>query len=307
MQIVHTLENKQQALALTIGNFDGVHRGHQSIIQTLTETAEQKHLLPAAMTFSPHAKALFQDCRNYLISSDAEKADYLGSHGIELLYQIPFDLAFSQIKAADFVKHLAENLKVKHLLVGDDFRFGYQGRGDFSLLQTLSKTYDFTVENTPTVYFDKHRISSSRVRNAIQAADFSLIKNLLGRQLAYSGTVIADRQLGHQIGFPTANLQFSDTRLLPQGVFAVHVHIEGVQRTYQGMCNIGTKPTVDDRQHRQIETHLFDFSGDLYGKHLTVIPMSKIREEMKFSGIEQLVQQLQQDKRVAQERLTQRQ
>lgn len=296
MQIVHTLENKQQPLALTIGNFDGVHRGHQAIISTLIKTAEQKNLHPAVMTFSPHAKVLFKDCSNYLISSDEEKADYLRTHGVKTLYQIPFDQNFANITAEQFIDILVQQLNVKHLLVGDDFRFGYQGKGDFHLLEEKVQPHNVTVERTPTIHYADKRISSSRIREAVRLADFDLVEKLLNRRLSYQGIVVADKQLGRTIDFPTANLRFPDTRLLPAGVFAVWVNIEDDKSTYQGMCNIGTKPTLENSQQRQIETHIFNFSGDLYGKKLIVTPIEKIRDEQKFHGLTALIEQLHNDK-----------
>lgn len=297
MQIIHTLTNEDsKPLALTIGNFDGVHIGHQAIINTLAQTAAQQDYLPAAMTFSPHAKVFFGQASNFLISSDREKADYMASHGIQRLYQIPFDDRIAQIAARDFVERLIHQLKVKYLLVGDDFRFGHKGQGDFALLSELCTQHHIGVQHTPTIRYGKQRVSSSRVREAIKAGDFALVATLLGRELSYRGTVIAGKQLGRTIDFPTANICLPMSRLLPDGVFAVKVRIADDENSYYGMCNIGTKPTVDDSNTRQIETHIFDFSGDLYGKEIAVTPIAKLRDEQKFDDIDALVVQLHRDK-----------
>lgn len=300
MQIKHSLtEFNHQPLALTIGNFDGVHIGHQAIFSGLVQQAREKSLTPAAMTFSPHAKALFEPCENYLINSDAEKAEYIAEQGIVCLYQIPFDQAFSQIAAENFIDLLIHQLKVKYLLVGDDFRFGYRGQGDFELLFQRCQSSGVIVEHTPTITYADKRVSSSRIRKAIQSAvqqsDFDTIAELLGRRLCYQGTVIAGNQLGRTIDFPTANIRLPDNRLLPNGVFAVRVKLDSSETVYQGMCNIGRKPTIGEHQ-RQIEVHLFDFNDDLYGKALIIEPVAKIRDEQKFASVNELVEQLRADK-----------
>lgn len=306
MQILHSLSNsQQQPLAMTIGNFDGVHLGHQTIVRELVSAAKDKQLIPAVMTFSPHAKVLWGNCNNYLISSDTDKARFLKYHGIKKLYQIPFNQAFSQITAKVFVDYLVKQLQVKYLLVGDDFRFGHQGRGDFAFLMHQAKHRDMVVKNTPTIDMDGQRISSSRIRTAIKQGDFDLAQKLLGYSLTYRGVVVADKQLGRKINFPTANLRLPATRLLPHGVFAVQAQVDTHPHRYQGMCNIGTKPTVEHNADRQIETHLFDFSKDIYGKILTITPIAKIRNEQTFTTIEALVQQLHHDKQHALQLLSQ--
>lgn len=289
-------------LALTIGNFDGVHLGHQAILSTLVDTAVMYGYRPAAMTFSPHAKVFFAGAVDFLINDDAEKATLIADQGIHTLFQIPFNEAFSRTTAESFVHLLIDVLNVKFLLVGDDFRFGYQGKGDFPLLSRLCAEQGVTVQNTPTIRVGEQRVSSSRVRQAVKAADFDEVARLLGRPLNYQGEVITGNQLGRQLNFPTANIRLPQTRLLPDGVFAVRVKADG--QHYGGMCNIGTKPTVDATNLRQIETHLFDFSGNLYGKTICIEPLAKIRDEQKFDGIEELITQLEKDKTTTQSVLT---
>lgn len=297
MQIFTALNNPtDKPLALTIGHFDGVHLGHQAILQTLVATADKKHLCPAVMTFSPHAKIFFHHYINYLISSDAEKTTLIEQYNIRQYYQIPFDERFSHISATDFIAHLLSKLNVRYLLVGDDFRFGYRGSGDFTLLQQHCATADILVEHTPTINYQNERVSSSRVRQAIKAADFTLVSTLLNRPLSYSGRVISDRKLGRQLGFPTANIRLPNERLLPNGVFAVTATLDGDSKTYNGMSNIGHKPTIAQQNLRQIETHLFDFDADLYGKILTLRIIAKLRDEQKFPHITALIAQLHRDK-----------
>lgn len=295
MQIIRTLTAaNDQPLALTIGNFDGVHIGHRAILEKLVIAAEQSQFVPAAMTFAPHAKVFFGKATDFLINSDAEKAELIAEQGIQTLFQIPFDDDFSRMTPEAFVEALIDDLNVKFLLVGDDFRFGYQGRGDFSLLSRVCEVHDVAVQHTPTIRLGDKRVSSSRVRQAIKASDFATTEMLLGRRLTYRGEVITGKKLGRQINFPTANVRLPQTRLLPDGVFAVRVTVN--KQTYGGMCNIGTKPTVDDTQTRQIEVHLFDFNNDLYGQTIVIEPLAKIRDEQQFSNVDKLVVQLGRDK-----------
>ncbi len=297
-QTLHTLENTDCApLALTIGNFDGVHIGHQAMIDCLVKNAQIHHLRPAAMTFSPHAKVLFGHCDNYLISSDEEKSQVLCQHGIEQLYQIPFNHAFSRLSAETFLNKLRQ-LPVKYLLVGEDFRFGYQGKGNWDYLVKYGKQHGIIIEQMPTVNFHSERVSSSRIRDHIRHAsshdDFLHIAELLGRPLSYSGLVKRGKQLGKTIGFPTANIYIPKTRLLPTGVFVVSVNVQN--KNYWGMCNIGTNPTIDDDIPRRIEVHLLSFDGDLYDKKICVQPLVKLREEQRFNGVAELINQLEKDK-----------
>lgn len=307
MQIIHTPINENNTpIALTIGNFDGVHIGHQAILNKVVSVAQQKGYRSVAMTFSPNAKVFFGNSENFLISSDKENASYIADIGIDTLLQIPFDTKFSQLSADEFIDMLVYRLRVKYLLVGDDFRFGYQGSGDFSLLEKACQKHHIELQRTPTISYQNERVSSSRVREAIGNNDFDLVEKLLGRRLSYTGKVIQGKQLGRTIKFPTANITLPKNRLLPNGVFAVKVHITDdlsdklsvspVSSIYYGMCNIGTKPTVSNENLRQIETHLFDFNQDLYGKTLHIEPIAKIRDEQKFNGIDELVAQLEKDK-----------
>ncbi len=311
MQIIHIPINENNTpIALTIGNFDGVHIGHQAILNKVVSVAQQKSYRSVAMTFSPHVKVFFGSTENFLINSDEEKASYIAEQGIDTLLQIPFDTEFSQLSADDFIDMLVYRLQVKYLLVGDDFRFGYQGIGDFNLLEKACQKHHIELQRTPTISYQNERVSSSRVREAIGNNDFDLVEKLLGRRLSYAGKVIQGKQLGRTIKFPTANITLPKNRLLPSGVFAVKVRITDdlsdrlsdnlsvleKPQTYNGMCNIGTKPTVSDENLRQIETHLFDFNQDLYGKTLHIEPIAKIRDEQKFNGIDELVAQLQKDK-----------
>ncbi len=296
MDIFYSLNPSNSPISLTIGNFDGVHIGHQAILRKVVQVAKKNSYKSAVMTFFPHPKVFWGEAENFLISSNEEKQEHILNCGIDALWNIPFNKDFSKIFAQDFIDYLINQLNVKYLLIGDDFRFGYQGRGDFQLLEDICRKYNITVEHTPTISYENIRVSSSRVRDAILANDFELVKALLGRPLCYRGVVVRGRQLGRTIDFPTANISLPKEQLLPSGVFVVKVKILGDNNVYLGMCNIGTKPTVSADENRQIETHLFDFNDGLYDKEIHIEPIAKIRDEQKFSSVEELMQQLKKDK-----------
>ncbi len=293
MQVIHSFYRRQeQPIALTIGNFDGVHRGHQKIIEKLRHQAVHRGLKSAVMTFSPHPSLFFNPRQNFLITNDKAKLAVLERLGVEQTFLIPFNADFAGISAADFIENLVSELQVRYLLVGDDFRFGRHGQGDFALLQAAANRNLFNLAQVPTQFSDNDRISSSRIRQLIAAAEFDQVSSLLGYRYSFSGLVEHGQKLGRKIGFPTANIALTDQQLLPEGVFAVVVAT--MQRNYFGVCNIGTKPTVSGVK-RSVEVHLFDFSDSLYGECLSVTPLVKIRDELKFDSIEALTQQINQD------------
>ena len=297
MQIIQTLTNREKhPLALTIGNFDGVHIGHQAILKSLVSIANQQNYHPAAMTFTPHAKIYFAKNKDFLITDDDEKARLIAKQHIKILYQIPFNAEFSKITASAFIEKLIYPLNVKCLLVGDDFRFGNNGEGDFYLLSKICQRHGITLQHAPTIKHAGVRVSSSQTRAAIKSVDFDLVKALLARPLVFRGEVIKGKQLGRAIDFPTANIRLSDWCILPEGAFVVRVKIKGNKKSYGGMCNIGTKPTLDNQPVRLIEVHLLNFNANLYGKILTIEPLIKIRDEKKFKNIDELIQQLKKDK-----------
>lgn len=318
-------------LALSIGHFDGVHLGHQQMIAQLVARANEMALTPAVMTFSPHAQLFFQQQTNFLLSSDADKAALLQRLGVQALFLLPFNQAFSALSADAFIDLLQETGSLRYLLVGDDFRFGHKGQGDFTLLKQRLEAAGCVVENTPSILYENRRISSSWVRELLRAKALDAANQLLGRAFSFAGEVVKGQQLGRKLGFATANLKIDEQMLLPEGVFLFKVYIFDPSQysnqdnfhpsqylnqdnfhpshydkqtlkqdltAYFAMGNIGSRPTVLGTQ-RHVELHLFDFSGDLYGKTLRVIPCAHLRDEQRFSDINALQQQLVKDKAAA--------
>ncbi|MPV85641.1 riboflavin biosynthesis protein RibF [Ostreibacterium oceani] len=318
MQIIHSLENPtKNPIALTIGNFDGVHIGHQAIFKQLRIAANARQLTPAAMTFTPHARHLFHEIDNYLITTPHAKSALIQQAGIDLLWEINFDEAFARLSADAFIARLIEQLQVKYVLIGDDFRFGHRGEGDFAHLQSACERANITVEQSPTVNWQGERVSSSRIRAAIQSAQFDVARQLLGRDLCYRETVIYGQQIGRTLDYPTANLSFDQTLCLPNGVFAVSVGIDesafnesafdenaciDADTTHPlrwpALCNIGKKPTIGHHQ-RLVEVHILDFNQSLYGKSLTIYPHKKLRNEQTFADLTALKAQIQADEAAA--------
>lgn len=290
MKVIQSFATKQDnPIALTIGNFDGVHLGHQKILQQLKSVASEKGLASAVMTFSPHPSQFFCPKNDFLISTDQQKLVLLEKAGIDEVYLIPFNQDFAQLTPQLFIDKLINVLKVRYLLVGDDFRFGYQGKGDFSLLTKVADSGAFELARIETQCHANRRISSSRIRQLISEADFVNAASLLGYSYSFMGVVEHGRKLGRTLGFPTANLGIDDAILLPQGVFAVKVLLNN--EIYFGVCNIGIKPTVDGEK-RSVEVYLFDFNQAIYDETLIVTPLQKLRDEMKFTSLEALKRQI---------------
>lgn len=292
MKVIHSFDDKQDnPIALTIGNFDGVHLGHQKIIQQLQQVAKEKQLETAVMTFSPHPSLFFRPQINFLINNDEQKLELLEKQGVNTVFLVKFNQDFASQPPEQFIDCLIKQLNVRYLLVGDDFRFGYQGRGDYELLAGLAEN-KFESARVPTQLYDTDRISSSRIRELLKVAEFDKVSALLDRYFYFSGKVEHGQKLGRKLGFPTANLAISELMLLPAGVFVVKASTQN--KDYFGVCNIGYKPTVSDNK-RSVEVHLFEFSAQIYGMELTVTPLAKLRDEIKFSSVEVLTAQINQD------------
>lgn len=283
----------------TIGNFDGVHLGHQAIIKRLTDKATELQLPSVVVLFEPHAQEFFRpDHAPERLFKLTDKVKALEALGVDYVLCLRFNRELAQLSAQDFVRRvLLEHLRVKHLFIGDDFRFGHQRTGDFELL----KSYDFSVEAnhsiTHTIDSKSIRISSSQVRQTIRNNDFELAKLLLGKSYLVCGKVAHGDKQGRQIGVPTANIALKRRKSPLQGVYAVKVFGLSSQSSPQpiyGVANVGVKPTLNVRAER-LEVHLFDFDGDIYGQRICVEPVAKIREEKKFASIDELKLQIAQD------------
>ncbi len=287
----------------TIGNFDGVHKGHRHILQHLRKLAEQMQLPATVIVFEPHPLEFFRpEAAPVRLMTLRDKAETLAELGIDNLVCLRFNQALAQMQANDFIETiLHQQMGVKHLIVGDDFKFGYQRQGDFALLKHRGSELGFSVEDTKTVALDGERVSSSRVRQALAAGDMRQAAYMLERPYAVIGRVQHGEKIGRQIGFPTANLSWQRPKPPLCGVYAVKVLIDG--QYYQAVANCGRKPTIGER-HELIEVHVFDWHGDLYGKRIRVEFVDFIRNEQKFDSLDALKQQIERDCEQAKQRLS---
>ncbi|MDQ2078130.1 bifunctional riboflavin kinase/FAD synthetase [Marinimicrobium sp. ABcell2] len=293
---LHNLRPRHRGCVATIGSFDGVHLGHQAILGQLTRAADV-HCLPAVVIiFEPQPHEFFAgDAAPARLTRLREKVEALFAAGVQRVLCLRFNLELRSLSAREFVEQiLVEALDIKHLVVGDDFRFGCDRSGDFALLQQMGRERGFTVSDTCTLEIDGKRVSSTRIRQALQDGDFELTARLLGRPYAISGRVVYGRQLGRQLGVPTANVQLQRYRSPLQGVFAITAHLPD-GRLCPGVANVGVRPTVSGTVKPLLEVHLLDFSALLYGAKINVVFHHRLRDEQKFPSLEHLRAQLQDD------------
>lgn len=285
---------------LTIGTFDGVHVGHQKIIQQLNREAEAVGGESVLFTFYPHPRmVLYPESHGLrLIQTQVEKMDKLRRMGLQNVIVHPFTKEFSRLTAIEFVRdYLVNRLKVKKLVIGYDHQFGKNREGSIDFLKEVAPVYDFTVQEISAQEINEVDISSTKIRNAVLEGDMQLAKSYLGEPFELHGKVIQGNALGRSIGFPTANMDIeSDIKLIPKlGVYAVNVMLSnGTMK--EGMMNIGVRPSIANHDDLSIEVNLFDFHGDLYDQYITVQLLSRFRDEMKFDSIPELMEQLKHDK-----------
>lgn len=298
MKLIRGLQNLSAAhhgCVLTIGNFDGVHRGHQALLARLKAEGQARHLPVMVMIFEPQPMELFAgDRAPARLTALREKLALLAGCGVDYVLCIPFDRRFAALSAQNFVSELlVSQLGVRYLAVGDDFRFGAGRQGDFLLLQAAGREYGFDVISTHTFCEGGVRISSTAIRQALQNDDLVLAEQLLGHPFTLSGRVVHGDALGRTIGFPTANLPLRRRVSPVKGVYTVQVN--GLDATpLAGVANIGTRPTVAGLR-QQLEVHLLDVTMDLYGRHIDVVLRSKIRDEQRFSSLDELTAQIAKD------------
>lgn len=278
----------------TIGNFDGVHRGHRTIIDQVRSRASELGVPSVVMIFEPQPQEFFQgrDAPPRLMPF-RQKFEALLAAGVDIVLCVRFNDRFRSYSAMEFVEHiLIDGLGVHHLVVGDDFRFGCDRAGDFRLLESVGADRGFTVENTRTVMVDGDRVSSTRVRSLLNVNGLEAAERLLGHPYRVHGRVVYGRQLGRTIGAPTANIMLDRMPAL-RGVYVVRATLDNGE-SYDGAANIGLRPTVDGKRP-SLEVHLFDFAGTLYGQHLDVVFRHGLRDEVKFDSVEELRQQIARD------------
>lgn len=294
-------------VALTIGNFDGVHLGHQAMLVRLKEAANRLDLTACVMIFEPHPREFFApDQAPTRLTSLREKLELLAATGVERVQVCRFNFDFARISAEDFiVRILQRRLAVRWILVGDDFRFGARRAGDFAMLEAFSAECGFEVEEMPAYAVDGLRVSSTAVREALADGDLNLVRRLLGRPYGISGRVVSGDKLGKKLGFPTANIQLKHNRPPLSGIFVVEVEVgpQGVtalpssksMRAMRGVASLGVRPTVHENGKPVLEVHLFDFDQEIYGRHMRVNFLNKLRDEEKFPDLETLTRRIAQD------------
>lgn len=293
---IANLKNQFSQCVLTLGNFDGVHLGHQQLIHHLIKQGKKLNLPTVLMLFEPQPLEFFNpNNAPSRLTSFQEKVIFIKELGIDYIIAIPFTQTFARMSADCFIQDwLINKLKAKFITIGDDFRFGFERQGDINLLQHYAHQYDFTVENMPTFVWNHLRISSTAVRQALLNNDFQLAHSLLGRDYTIQGRVVHGNALARQLGFPTANIHLHRKKPALQGVYVVKVKNCCNQQYYFGIANIGLRPTIQGKK-AVLEVNLFDFSGDIYGQYLDVTFVQKLRDEKKFDSLAELKQQITQD------------
>ncbi len=296
---IHNIRTQHHGCALTIGNFDGVHLGHQQVLRLVSEQARVLGVPSMVMTFEPQPMELFnQHHAPARLTRLRDKFVQLSRLDIDRLLCVNFDHQFAQLDAETFIHDLlVKHLGVKFLVIGDDFCFGRQRRGNFAMLQQAGEKFGFDVVSTQSFCVDRLRVSSTAIREALAHDDLAAAKEMLGRHYSISGRVSHGRKLGRTIGFPTANIPLKRCVSPVSGVYAVQV--SGLTETpINGVANIGHRPTVNGVR-QQLEVHLFDFHGNIYGKQLEVALLHKLRGEHKFDSFEALKQQIELDAEAA--------
>lgn len=299
LEIIHDVSSfhSSNRTIVTIGTFDGVHLGHQKILEQLIADAQKRGKKSVLLTFFPHPRMVLQkDVQIELINTIEEKAKLLEKMGLDYLIIHPFSKEFSRMTALDFVRDILVNqLKTSKLVIGYDHHFGKNREGNIDQLREYSPLYGFDIEEISAQDIDNVSISSTKIRRALHDGNLKTANQFLGYHFTINGTVVNGKQLGGKIGFPTANIHVEESyKLIPKtGVYVVRSSVNG--RLVDGMMNIGYRPTVDGK-HQTIEVHFFDFDEDLYGQKLSIELCYFLREEQKFDSVESLIAQLKIDK-----------
>ena len=293
---------------ITIGTFDGVHNGHRQILNQLIEEANEVDGTPVVITFYPHPKQIVgNDLSSVLVLNTLEeKSALLAEVGIEHLVVVPFTKEFAEQSAEDYIKNfLVRSFKPHTIIIGYDHRFGKNRAGNYELLEVKGQEFNYKVKEIPEHILHNITISSTKIRTQLLEGNISTANELLGYDYFFSGNVITGKQLGRTIGFPTANLAINnESKLIPgNGVYAVTVQIENDKTIFNGMMNIGVRPTFE-KTERTIEVNIFDFDSSIYDKQLTVHIKTRLRDEIKFDGIDSLKNQLNKDREMAISQLT---
>ncbi|WP_027385398.1 bifunctional riboflavin kinase/FAD synthetase [Chryseobacterium gregarium] len=293
--------SSHKPLALSLGMFDGVHLGHKSIIDALIKTGSENNLETAVLTFWPHPRFIFNPNEDLkLLNTVEEKKFLMEKYGISHLFLKEFDEEFRNLTGEEFVRQiLIGQLHVKYLIIGYDHSFGKNKSGNFELLQKLSEELDFEVEQMEAVNIHENNISSTKIRNALFAGDIKKANEMLGYSYSVSGTVVHGKKIGRTIGYPTANIESDSIKLLPKkGAYIVEVWIKG--KEYKGMLSVGTNPTVNGEK-LTVEVYILNFNEDIYDEEITVKFRDFLHDEIKFEGLDKLIERLDEDKKLTEE------
>ena len=288
----HNLQPHHRGCVATIGNFDGVHLGHQAVLGQLAEAAGRLNLPTVVITFEPQPQEYFGAAAEApRLTRLREKLQALRRYSVDRVVCLPFNDKLANLSADDFIRHLlVEGLGVKYLVVGDDFRFGHERLGDFAMLKQAGEKHGFQVVSMHSFQVDGERVSSTRVREALAKGAMQTAGKLLGRNYRMSGRVARGDQRGRQMGFPTANIYLHRQATPVRGVFAVEMFgVEG--EPVEGVANVGIRPTIDGTRCL-LEVHLFDYSADIYGQYVEVVFLHKLRDEVRFASLDALIQQI---------------
>jgi riboflavin kinase/FMN adenylyltransferase len=280
---------------ITIGSFDGIHIGHKTLFKETINLSKKLNVTPVIVSFDPHPRLiLFPEANFKLLTTLEEKIYLLSKQEIKNLVLIPFSLNVAQLSADLFVQeYIVDDLKAKAIVVGFNFRFGRNRKGDTAYLEKLGEKYNFVVKTVSPVVIDDLTVSSTVIRQLITRGEIEKANQLLGHPYFMIGKVVKGKGRGKNLGFPTANLEFPSSKLIPApGVYAVWVYFKG--KKFKGAMNIGTKPTFEDKE-LTVEVHIFDFKEEIYGETLEVEIIKRIREEKRFSSLEALKEQIQKD------------
>jgi len=290
---------KNKPTVVTIGSFDGVHKGHQQVLQQLKNLAQKYDMDSVVISFDPHPRIFFNpDTDLRLLTTNAEKAGLLNQQGVDYFVLQPFDNDFANQDPETFIRRLVNDLNMKHLLIGYDHHFGKNRSGNYDFIKTLEPKYGFTTHKIEAVKMNDVDLSSTKIRKALQDGDIELANSYLGYPYFFTGKVVKGNQLGRKLGFPTANIEIEDAyKLIPkQGVYIVKSVFDG--KPVYGMMNIGYRPTIDGKK-QIIEVHFFDFDKDIYEQPIRISFLKRLRDEQKFPSLEALKAQLKNDRKNA--------
>ncbi len=295
----------EENLVVTIGNFDGLHQGHKKIIREMKSISQNSSAKTMVIFTEPHAKEFFSMDKNIMeqparISPWRDKFKNLENENIDFAFFLKFNKSLQTMSPEIFIEKILGSLNITNLMIGDDFRFGQNRKGDFLMLKEWSRSKGISLSKLPTFSINNHRVSSTWIRETLSLSDFSLAKKLLGRPYSFEGKVVHGNRLGRSIGFPTANIWLPKNNLPIKGVFSVKISID--MSEFEGIANIGIRPTVGGTSP-VLEVNIFDFKKEIYGKRIKVEFVKKIRDEKKFNSLDDLKKQIAKDVNTAKEQL----